>query len=80
MEIRGEPYLHWPKRMKSDHQTINQKRYCRFHRNLGHDTMNCIQLNHTLEDLVHRELMNKFIAKAAEQQQQRAGTPPPIDN
>ncbi|MQM18450.1 hypothetical protein Taro_051442, partial [Colocasia esculenta] len=44
-EIQDEPYVWWPPRMRSDPRRRNQEKYCRFHRDHGHDTSEYRQLN-----------------------------------
>ena len=43
-EVRNEQFLRWPTQMKSDPATRDNTRYCKFHRDYGHRTDDCIQL------------------------------------
>ena len=38
MQIKDDPSLKWPEKMKEDPNKRNRNKYCRFHRDHGHDT------------------------------------------
>ena len=38
MQIKDDPSLMWPEKMKGDPNKRNRNKYCRFHRDHGHDT------------------------------------------
>ena len=38
MQIKDDPSLKWPEKMKRDPNKPNKNKYCRFHRDHGHDT------------------------------------------
>ena len=38
MQIKDDPSLKWPEKMKGDPNKRNKSKYCRFHRDHGHDT------------------------------------------
>ena len=44
MQIKDDPSLKWPKKMKEDPNKRNRNKYCRFHRDHGHDTNECFDL------------------------------------
>ena len=44
MQIKDDPSLKWPEKMKGDPNKRNQNKYCRFHRDHGHDTDECFDL------------------------------------
>ena len=44
MQIRDDPSLKWPEKMKGDPNKRNRNKYCRFHRDHGHDTNKCFNL------------------------------------
>ena len=44
MQIKDDPSLKWPEKMKGDPNKCNQNNYCRFHRDHGHDTDECFDL------------------------------------
>ena len=37
MQIKDDPSLKWPEKMKGDPNKRNRNKYCRFHRDHGHD-------------------------------------------
>ena len=42
MQIKDDPSLKWPEKMKGDPNKRNKNKYCRFHRDHGHDTDECL--------------------------------------
>ena len=44
MQIKDDPSLKWPEKMKGDPNKRNKNKYCRFHRDHGHDTDECFDL------------------------------------
>ena len=38
MQIKDDPSLKWLEKMKGDPNKCNKSKYCRFHRDHGHDT------------------------------------------
>ena len=44
MQIKDDPSLKWPEKMKEDPNKCNKNKYYRFHRNHRHDTDECYDL------------------------------------
>ena len=44
MQIKDDPSLKWPEKMKGDPNKRNKNKYCHFHRNHGHNTNKCYDL------------------------------------
>ena len=44
MQIKDDPSLKWPEKMKGDPNKRNKNKYCCFHRDHGHDTSECYDL------------------------------------
>ena len=44
MQIKDDPSLKWPEKMKGDPNKRNRNKYCRFHRDHGHDMDECFDL------------------------------------
>ena len=68
--------------MKSDPATIDNTRYCKFQRDYGHRTDDCIQLKREIEYLIRRGYLRRFIAPENQshnqaQNQAPAQQPPP---
>ncbi|MQL77781.1 hypothetical protein Taro_010196, partial [Colocasia esculenta] len=80
-EIRNEAFLRWPQRMRSDPRKRDQNKYCRFHRDHGHDTSECRQLKDEIEDLIKRGYLGRFVRRNEERPRRRDRTPEqPIKN
>ncbi|KAK1361041.1 hypothetical protein POM88_045515 [Heracleum sosnowskyi] len=60
MEIAKEEDLKWPKPMRADMSKRNQNQFCRFHKEVGHDTDDCWQLKVEIEFLIRTGKLNKF--------------------
>ena len=52
MQIKDDPSLKWPEKMKGDPNKRNRNKYCRFHRDHGHDTDEFYYLKHQIENLI----------------------------
>ena len=52
MQIKDDPSLKWPEKMKGDPNKRNKNKYCRFHRDQGHDTDECFDLKQQIENLI----------------------------
>ena len=44
MQIKDDPSLKWPEKMKGDPNKRNRNKYCHFHRDHGQDTDECYDL------------------------------------
>jgi hypothetical protein len=60
MEIEKEEDLRWPKPLRSDLEKRNKNQFCRFHKEVGHDTDDCRQLKDEIEFLIRRGKLDKF--------------------
>ena len=52
MQIKDDPSLKWPEKMKGDPNKRNRNKYCRFHKDHGHDTDECFDLKQQIENLI----------------------------
>ena len=77
-EVRNEQFLRWPAQMKSNPATRDNTKYCKFHRDYGHRTDNCIQLRKEIEYLIQRGYLRRFISPGnqAQGQIQNPNQPP----
>ena len=81
-EVRNEQFMRWLTQMKSDLATRDNTSYCKFHRDYGHRTDDCIQLKREIEYLIRRGYLRRFIAPENRSQNQAqnqapAQQPPP---
>ena len=60
MDIEKDKDLRWPKPLRTDPEKRNKNQYCRFHRDVGHDTDDCRQLKDEIEFLIRRGKLGKF--------------------
>ena len=52
MQIKDDSSLKWLDKMKGDPNNRNRNKYCRFHRDHGHDTDECFDLKQQVENLI----------------------------
>ena len=63
MQIKDDPSLKWPEKMKGDPNKRNRNKYCRFHRDHGHDTDECFDLKQQIENLIRQEKLKNFLGR-----------------
>ena len=63
MQIKEDPYLKWPKKMKGDPNKHNKNKYCRFHKDHGHDTNECYDLKQRIENLIRQGKQRNFLGR-----------------
>ena len=61
MQIKDDPSLKWTKKMKGDPNKRNRNKYCRFHRDHGHDTYECFDLKQQIENLIRQRKLKNFL-------------------
>ncbi|XP_052203242.1 uncharacterized protein LOC127808678 [Diospyros lotus] len=59
----GKDYLKKPLPMRAPSDQRDREKYCRFHRDHGHDTADCYQLKQEIQELINRGYLKKFIAR-----------------
>ena len=63
MQIKDDPSLKWPKKMKGDPNKRNRNKYCRFHRDHRHDTDECFDLKQQVENLIRQGKLKIFLGR-----------------
>ena len=63
MQIKDEPSLKWPQKMKGDPNKRNRNKYCRFHRDHGHDTDECFDLKQQIRNLIRQGKLRNFLGQ-----------------
>ena len=63
MQIKDEEVLTFPGKLKSDPNKRSRDKYCRFHRDHGHDTIDCYDLKQQIEALIRQGKLQKFVSK-----------------
>ena len=63
MQIKDDPSLKWLEKMKGDPNKLNRNKYCRFHRNHGHDTNECFDLKQQIENLIRQGKLRNFLGR-----------------
>ncbi|XP_023912551.1 uncharacterized protein LOC112024147 [Quercus suber] len=63
MQIKDEGALTFPGKLKGDPNRRSKDKYCRFHRDHGHDTADCYDLKQQIETLIRQGKLQKFVSK-----------------
>ena len=63
MQIKDDPSLKWPEKMKGDPNKRNKNKYCRFHRDHEHDTDECYDLKQQIENLIKQGKLRHFVGR-----------------
>ncbi|XP_052193833.1 uncharacterized protein LOC127802169 [Diospyros lotus] len=82
--IEGKDYLKKPRPMKAPSDKRNRSKYCRFHRDHGHDTEECHQLKEEIQELINRGFLRTYVAKTGDSRERkdrrsRSRSPPKRD-
>ena len=63
MQIKDEGTLTFLGKLKSDPSKRSRNKYCRFHRDHGHDTVDCYDLKQQIETLIREGKLQRFVSK-----------------
>ncbi|XP_077223965.1 uncharacterized protein LOC143857425 [Tasmannia lanceolata] len=73
--INGEEFVRWPTRMISKGNKRDKSKYCRFHRDNGHDTDECWQLKEEIELLINRGYLKRYVKSNGDGRERRGRSP-----
>ncbi|KAK1365344.1 hypothetical protein POM88_040905 [Heracleum sosnowskyi] len=59
-DIEKDRDFRWPKPLRGDPEKRNKNKYCRYHKDSGHDTDDCRQLKDEIEFLIRKGKLDKF--------------------
>ncbi|KAK1397109.1 hypothetical protein POM88_006972 [Heracleum sosnowskyi] len=59
-DIEKDRDFRWPKPLRGDPEKRDKNKYCRYHKDSGHDTDDCRQLKDEIEFLIRKGKLNKF--------------------
>ena len=63
MQIRDDPSLKWPERMKGDPSKRNKSKYFHFHHDHEHDMEECYDLKQQIDVLVKQGKLKNFLGQ-----------------
>ena len=63
MQIKDDPSLKWPEKMKGDPNKRNRNKYCCFRRDHTHDTNECFDLKQQIENLIKQGKLRNFLGR-----------------
>ena len=63
MQIKDNPSLKWPEKMKRDPKKRNKNKYCCFHKDHRHDTNKCYDLKQQIENLSRQGKLRNFLGR-----------------
>ena len=63
IQIKDDPFLKWPGRMKGDPSKWNKSKYCCFHHYHGYDTDKCYDLKQQIQVLIKQGKLKNFLGR-----------------
>ena len=63
MQIKDNPSLKWPEKMKRGPNKRNRNKYCHFHRDHGHDTDEYFDLKQQIKNLIRQGKLRNFLGQ-----------------
>ncbi|GAV62906.1 hypothetical protein CFOL_v3_06428, partial [Cephalotus follicularis] len=65
--VKNKVPFQWPEKMRAPTENRSVEKYCRYHRDHGHDTEECRQLKNQIEDLIRKGHLRKYVDRDAPQ-------------
>ncbi|XP_043698995.1 uncharacterized protein LOC122649815 [Telopea speciosissima] len=65
MEVYDRGLLQWPRPMFSRLEDGNNNKFCKFHKDVGHDTKDCRQLKREIEDVIQKGHLRRYVKEDA---------------
>ena len=62
-QIKDDHYLKWPRPLHSSPNVRDKNKYCRFHKDHGHNIEDCRDLKEQLEELIRKGKLQKYVKK-----------------
>ena len=62
-QIKDEHYLKWPRPLHLSPNVRDKNKYCRFHKDHGHNTEDCRDLKEQIEELIRKGKLQKYVNK-----------------
>ena len=62
-QIKDEHYLKWSRPLHSSPNVRDKNKYCRFHKNRGHNTEDCRDLKEQIEELIRKGKLQIYVKK-----------------
>jgi hypothetical protein len=66
MQIRDDPALKWPGKLTTNPDKRLRDKYCRFHRDHGHNTEDCYDLKRQIRELIKQGKLQRFVERIKE--------------
>ena len=63
MQMKDDPSLKWPEKMKGDLNKCNRNKYYCFHRDHGCDTNKCFDLKQQIKNLIRQGKLRNFLGR-----------------
>ena len=65
LQIQDDPSLRWPSKIRSDSNSRPKNLYCRFHKDHGHLTEDCVALKEQVETLTRQGKLQKYVSRSS---------------
>ena len=75
MQVEGKNLLHNLGLMRAPAERRNITKYCRFHKDRGHDTIECFQLRDQIEALIQEGYLQEYISRLVTAGRNNANAP-----